>query len=153
MGAADPGGSRTSACGSGVWAGVPTLSRTVPCRKRAVKSALIGFPGWPEPRNLKWRRDRVSEKAVGQFPGMEDYRRIFDSPFEGLRVITAWHEGQGWHLSISHPSRYPVWDEIRDARYELLPDACTMAMLLPPRGEYVALHPNCFHLHEIPGEE
>jgi hypothetical protein len=54
-----------------------------------------------------------------------------------------------WHLSISHPSRYPTWDEIRDARYALLPDDVTMAMLLPPQREYVNLHKNCFHLHEI----
>jgi hypothetical protein len=54
-----------------------------------------------------------------------------------------------WHLSISCARRYPTWEEIKDARYSLLPDQCTMAMLLPPRAEYVNLHPNCFHLHEI----
>lgn len=53
-----------------------------------------------------------------------------------------------WHLSISHPHRYPTWDEIRRARYDLLPDDITMAMLLPPKSEYVNVHPNCFHLHE-----
>jgi hypothetical protein len=58
-------------------------------------------------------------------------------------------EGLRWHLSISCARRYPVWDEIRDARYALLPDDITMAMLLPPAGEYVNLHKNCFHLHEI----
>ena len=56
-----------------------------------------------------------------------------------------------WHLSISHPDRYPTWDEICDARYALLPDDCVMAQLLPPRREYVNLHPNCFHLWEIEG--
>jgi hypothetical protein len=54
-----------------------------------------------------------------------------------------------WHLSISHPERYPTWDEIADARYELVPDEVTMALLLPPRGEYVNAHPNCFHLWQI----
>lgn len=54
-----------------------------------------------------------------------------------------------WHMSISRTDRYPVWDEIRDARYDLLPDEITMGMLLPPKSEYVNLHPNCFHLHEI----
>lgn len=57
--------------------------------------------------------------------------------------------GARWHLSISCRNRYPVWDEIRDARYALLPDEITMAMLLPPIKEYVNLHPNCFHLHEV----
>ena len=54
-----------------------------------------------------------------------------------------------WHLSISTATRYPTWDEIKDARYALLPDEVTMAMLLPPSREYVNIHPNCFHLHEI----
>lgn len=54
-----------------------------------------------------------------------------------------------WHLSISCEDRYPVWDEIKDARYALLPLGLTFAMLLPPPGEYVNIHPNCFHLWEI----
>jgi hypothetical protein len=54
-----------------------------------------------------------------------------------------------WHMSISCKNRYPTWEEQRDARYDLLPDNLTMAMLLPPKREYVNVHPNCFHWHEI----
>jgi len=57
-----------------------------------------------------------------------------------------------WHMSISTATRYPVWDEIRDAWYACKPPECknvTMAMMLPPQSEYVNLHPNCFHLHEV----
>jgi hypothetical protein len=54
-----------------------------------------------------------------------------------------------WHMSISTATRYPVWEEIRDARYALMPNNITVGMLLPPKEEYVNLHPNCFHLHEI----
>lgn len=54
-----------------------------------------------------------------------------------------------WHMSISHPSRYPTFDEIRDARYKYVPDEVTMAMLFPPKAEYVNVHPNCFHLWQI----
>lgn len=54
-----------------------------------------------------------------------------------------------WHLSISCVDRYPTWDEIHEARYRLLPDKCMMAIILPPKAEYVNIHPNCFHLHEI----
>ena len=61
--------------------------------------------------------------------------------------------GEGWHISISHPTRYPTWDEIAKARYDLLPNEITMAMILPPRGEYVNVHSFCFHLHQIPGEK
>lgn len=54
-----------------------------------------------------------------------------------------------WHLSISHPHRHPIWDEIKEARYQLLPDAITMGILLPPKGEYVNIHEHCFHLFEV----
>lgn len=65
-----------------------------------------------------------------------------------------------WHLSISHsihfngeqqPGRYPTWDEITDARYRFVPDSVTMAMLLPPRSQYVNLHATTFHLWQIKG--
>jgi hypothetical protein len=54
-----------------------------------------------------------------------------------------------WHLSIAHHHRYPTWEEIRDIRYELVPDEATMAMFLPPRSEYVDEQPYCFHLFEV----
>lgn len=57
-----------------------------------------------------------------------------------------------WHLSISHPKRYPVWHEIRTARYKYLPADVFVAMLLPPLEEYVNLHENCFHLWEVRDE-
>lgn len=65
-----------------------------------------------------------------------------------LWIMTGWTAQDGWHLSISHADRYPTWDEIRDARYALLPDNTMIAMFLPPKGEYVNVHPNCFHLWE-----
>jgi hypothetical protein len=89
--------------------------------------------------------------------------RIMPLPFREIAnpvpTCRAWQLGQctvfagvesgKWHMSISHPSRYPNWDEIKEARYRFVPDKVTMAMLLPPRDEYVNIHPNCFHLHEI----
>lgn len=62
-----------------------------------------------------------------------------------------------WHLSISHrrnkppfpPGRYPRWDEIVEARYRFCPDEVTMAIMLPPKAEYLNLHPTTFHLWEV----
>jgi hypothetical protein len=59
---------------------------------------------------------------------------------------------RGYHMSISHPTRFPTWDEIKTARYNLCPKNITMAMLLPPENEYVNLHPNCFHLWQVRGD-
>ena len=55
-----------------------------------------------------------------------------------------------WHLSVAHPKRYPTWDEIKAIRYALLPDDKTFAILFPPMAQYVNIHQNCFHLHEVP---
>lgn len=59
---------------------------------------------------------------------------------------------KGWHMSISHPSRNPTWEEVRDARYKLVPNGVTMAMLLPPKEEYVNIHSHCFHLWQTVGD-
>ena len=67
-------------------------------------------------------------------------------------VLAGMEPGIGWHLSISTPHRYPTWDEIKTARYDLVPHNITMAMLLPPPSEYVNVHENCFHLHQMPND-
>jgi hypothetical protein len=82
-------------------------------------------------------------------------RRVHDGL---LRAIRARERGL-LHLSISwapHSEmqarrgrlRYPSWDEIADARDQLLPPDVEFVMLLPKRGEYVAVHATTFHLHE-----
>jgi hypothetical protein len=89
----------------------------------------------------------------------------------GATEITAWErrvtdgwltaivalEPAGWHASVSwaptgrrQSLRYPTWDELADARDQLLPADLGFVMHLPPAGEYVALHDTCFHLHEHP---
>lgn len=59
---------------------------------------------------------------------------------------------EGWHMSISREDCLPSWADVRDARYELCPKDITMAMLLPPEGEYVNVHKFAFHLWQVPGE-
>ena len=44
-----------------------------------------------------------------------------------------------WHLTISTPSRHPTWDEIKVARYRLLPPDICVGMLLPEARFYVNL--------------
>ena len=59
--------------------------------------------------------------------------------------------GMGWHMSISHPDRYPTWDEVAKAWYELIPDADNRegSMLLPKREDYISIHNFCFQVHEV----
>jgi len=44
-----------------------------------------------------------------------------------------------WHLTISTPSRHPTWDEIKVARYRLLPLDICVGILLPQPEFYVNL--------------
>lgn len=83
---------------------------------------------------------------------------------QGARECSCWERGEvsvfisvdpaqaqwpGWHLSASCPDRYPTWDEIADARYQLIPNEVMMVMVLPPREDYVNVHQTTLHLHEI----
>lgn len=76
---------------------------------------------------------------------------------DGHLSVFVGREDAGFHLSISHrtndippvPGRYPTWDEIVDARYQFCPPQVVMAMLLPPKEEYVNLHETTFHLWEV----
>lgn len=55
------------------------------------------------------------------------------------------------HVSISHQSRYPTWEEIREIKDALFGDIDVM-MVLPKKADYVNIHKNCFHLWETPQE-
>lgn len=110
------------------------------------------------PGTFKKRPGRLIERAVP--PWIAEWKsyaldlRVYD--LDECAIIVA-REPIGpdrslrWHLSISHPSRYPTWDEIKVARYALTPPEITMAMILPPPDEYVNVEAqdNVFHLHEI----
>jgi hypothetical protein len=93
-----------------------------------------------------------SMKAQQVLGGAEPHLRAFRFGADG-QVLVGCAPLQGWHLSISFPDRYPTWDEIAEARYRLIPDAANMAIVLPPRSEYVNIHPNCFHLFEVVDRE
>jgi hypothetical protein len=67
----------------------------------------------------------------------------------GELVVIVTKDNGYWHLSVSHRNRYPTWDEIKDVRYKFLPNEITVGLLLPPKEEYVNVHPNCFHLWEV----
>lgn len=84
-----------------------------------------------------------------QLPGLEPDAMFYKM---GKCLIIVGHSEHGAHLSISHPDRYPTWDEIAKARYTLLPNELNMAIMLPPAEDYVAFHNNCFHLWQIPVE-
>ena len=114
----------------------------------------------------KWRQVPIPPRVLaGLEPDARCFvRRLDDRDRTVLQVTVGRSSNAGWHLSIVHvrtdlvgptggpvTGRIPTWEEIRDARYELLPDDIYMAIILPPRKDYVDLGPSTMHLYEIPG--
>jgi hypothetical protein len=79
--------------------------------------------------------------TVGTTAWRKEHLLLLFSPLEQHAT------GQLWaHASISHPKRYPNWDEILDARYTFFTETDEVVQVLPKKDEYVNLHKNCFHL-------
>ncbi|WP_278752555.1 DUF7694 domain-containing protein [Alistipes putredinis] len=67
--------------------------------------------------------------------------------YKGMFVIIAIEDGK-WHLSVS--AKQPLgYYQLKEIRYEFLPNDIHMAQIFPPREEFVNVHQNCFHLWEI----
>lgn len=82
-------------------------------------------------------------------------RRVHDGELRAIRSCDP--PEHLWHLSVAHERvglrknrapRYPSWDELAHARYELLPENIDVVMHLPPPDEYVSVEDTTFHLHE-----
>jgi len=72
---------------------------------------------------------------------------------ETIIILASDHNGKGWHISASLANRLPTYEELKEIRYRLAPGNITMAMIFPPKEEFVNLHEFCHHLHQIPGEK
>lgn len=119
--------------------------------------ALEGLPGTfsrafkpVPPREVPFNaHEQLVRRQLGLGP---DARRF------ALGQATAFvaHEPAGandellWHLSMSLQHRHPTWDELKYARYKLLPLDLCFAVLLPPPAYYVNLETqdHVFHLWE-----
>lgn len=114
---------------------------------RDFRSAIGKGPGRPLIVLPAIKRDRKAEHNLRRmFPDAE-LVRIY-SMGECSIVYTIQRE-DGHHLSIAHPNRYPTWEEIAKVRYEICPDDCFMALLLPSIHEYVNIHEYCMQVVEV----
>jgi hypothetical protein len=91
------------------------------------------------------------KRKVGRYPEDFGMRRYTMGPCNILIAREGPSKQLLWHLTISTPSRHPTWDEIKVARYRLLPLDICMGMLLPPPGDYVNVpeQDHVFQLWEI----
>lgn len=96
------------------------------------------FARWDEPAPLG-----LSEETPCPIPGRLWRRRLGKHNF---MTVIASVDGGSLHVSISHNSRYPTWDEILAVRAWAFPSDMEVVMVLARADDYVNLHPNCFHL-------
>ena len=95
------------------------------------------------PTNTRHRTIEWSLAGPSLIPGVTAWRSS-----SGCLALVGREDGK-WHVSVSHPKREPSWDEMRAARERFTPDEVTMAMILPPRAEYVNVHETCLHLWQV----
>jgi hypothetical protein len=54
------------------------------------------------------------------------------------------------HVVCSYADHDPSWEDIKLVRATFYPDACSVAMMLPPASAYVNVMGHAFQLYEIP---
>ena len=97
------------------------------------------------------------KRNLEAFPLYPDASRFTIGPFQVIGSTDHASDGCWRHVSVSREDRYPNWDEIVNIRYQFFNEDVEVVMYLPPKREYINLHPNCFHLWqrldrvELPG--
>lgn len=124
-------------------------------------SRIDGIPGTfldPATNAIRFRRWPELEAVVSRHWPHRVY--VADVCGAQLRVITSQDPpevGGGWRLSCSvmQPDgncvRFPTWDEMKVARYRLIPKGVNMAIILPDdHSLYVDTMPLCLQMVECP---
>lgn len=116
------------------------------------------IPGSATGPKLRFVRNLEGErrlKEVAESMGLaHGYLRAYTA---GDMKVAVGHELYGekwlkWHISVSRPDRCPTWDELKQAKYSLLPAGVDVEMqiIFPRKAEdYVDIHQFCLHLWEV----
>lgn len=119
------------------------------------------IPGSVTGPRIKWVRTREGESrtaAINASLGLPKatYCRCYTGRVADgiLQVIVSYEQIDGlkWHISVTHDARCPTWDELKQAKYTLLPsDADVEMSIVFPRktDDYVDIHKFCLHLWEV----
>jgi hypothetical protein len=84
--------------------------------------------------------------------------RVVERRLDGLKYVQAFtglsliisgelHDSRRWiHLSLAHKDRMPTWTELVDIKEIFIGRDDTSIQVIPPRKQYVNIHPFCLHL-------
>lgn len=99
------------------------------------------------PTDLQWRQ--VDPPCI---PDAEHVCRYIAKTGDGTLSAICGFEGRLWHLSVAThctPRRLPTWDELKHAKYTLVPIDVPMVLEFPKKtGPYVNVHETTLHLWE-----
>jgi len=54
--------------------------------------------------------------------------------------------GIWWHVSVAHPLGLPTWEQVVEVKEAFMGKEVKAMHLLPPRSEWMSVHPNCLHV-------
>lgn len=121
--------------------------------------SIAGMPGTfhESVKGLRWKRG-----ADAVCPLTYNTSRTYEAvgPDGFLRALVSQDDtsaGKLWHLSVSHssferkPDRCPTWDELKHAKFSLVPVDVPMVLIFPRKNcpePYVNVHSTTLHLWE-----
>ena len=90
-----------------------------------------------------WRREPDGFMGTSGHAAFK-HRRKF-----GLQVLVS-HipSNDSLHVSVSLPGKLPSWEDLKLVKNTFIGPDKMAFQVLPPRSEYVNLHPYCLHLWE-----
>lgn len=115
----------------------------------------------PEAARIQWRR----QAEATRIPHCHDCRAYLADVSDGvLKALVSHDEVRPglllWHLSVSFRGpngelcRLPSWDELKHAKFQLVPADVPMILLFPRRqAPYVNVHNTTLHLFESTEED
>lgn len=101
----------------------------------AATAALVGYEGGEGLLTPQYIEDEHGVYSTGMFH------------YKGKQIIITIDDGL-WHLSASSNHTLSYY-ELKELRYEFMPDNMTVAQIFPRRESFVNLHENCFHLWQL----
>ncbi len=105
------------------------------------------LPDWfPALTPLAWRE---TKERFGQDRA---YSRVYRNAGEGLLVLAScavYGDGVPWlHVSVSRRDRkIPTWEQMSQVKRVFVGDNRTALQVMPPKHQWVNIHPGCLHLY------
>lgn len=102
-------------------------------------------------RSLRLLEAYRNRKAAQAFYGWEgdDTCGVFEVSYADGKVslLVIASAGEGWdHVSVSHKTRCPTWDEMEHVKRLFFRDTETAMQLHVPPSDHRSYHPFCLHL-------